>query len=116
MIQGHRSHGEWREADMNTMRAAVLADSITLRDRNRQASEFEAQFKTQEARIALSEADAIRECTGGMPLSDFLDDWRIRHTAQMLADTDEPVGLVTEMSGFASRSHFSTLFSAKSSR
>lgn len=222
--QWHRSHREWREADMNTMRAAVLAESITLRDRNRQASEFEAQFKTQEARIALSEAeatarihliiiialvailavgafalwrivlaqrrlhqknrtlfdtvqqmlkkeedtrekalagqsfetltasqqlyrktcdlmrdkqpytestlnrealaqmlgtnynlvaDAIRECTGGMTLSDFLDDWRIRHAAQMLADTDEPVGLVTEMSGFASRSHFNTLFREK---
>lgn len=39
-------------------------------------------------------ADAIRECTGGMTHSDFLDDWRIRHAAQMLDDTDEPVGLV----------------------
>ena len=58
-------------------------------------------------------ADAIRECTGGMTLSDFLDDWRIRHAAQMLADTDEPVGLVTEASGFASRSHFNTLFREK---
>ena len=58
-------------------------------------------------------ADAIRECTGGMTLSDFLDDWRIRHAAQMLADTDDPVGLVTEMSGFASRSHFNTLFREK---
>ena len=58
-------------------------------------------------------ADAIRECTGGMTFSDFLDDWRIRHAAQMLADTDDPVGLITETSGFASRSHFNTLFREK---
>jgi AraC-like DNA-binding protein len=28
----------------------------------------------------------------------------------MLSDSDEPVGLITEMSGFQSRSHFNTLF------
>ena len=222
--QWHRRHSEWREADLATVRAAVLSDSLNLRDRDRQAAEFEVKFKTQEARTALSEAeaasrihliiilaliailavgafalwriviaqrrlhqknralfdtvqqmlkkeeevresvlgasatetltpsqqlyrrlcdlmrekqpytnndlnretlaqmlgtnfiyvaDAIRECTGGMTLSDFLDDWRIRHAAQMLADTDEPVGLVTEMSGFTSRSHFNTLFREK---
>lgn len=222
--QWHRRHSEWREADFAAVRAAVLSDSLSLRDRDRQAAEFEVKFKTQEARTALSEAeaasrihliiilaliailavgsvalwrivvaqrrlhqknrtlfdtvqqmlkkeeeaqetvlsglpaetltasqqlyrklcdlmrekqpytnsdlnretlaqmlgtnfiyvaDAIRECTGGMTLSDFLDDWRIRHAAQMLADTDEPVGLVTEMSGFASRSHFNTLFREK---
>ena len=222
--QWHRRHSEWREADLATVRAAVLSDSLSLRDRDRQAAEFEVKFKTQEARTALSEAeaasrihliiilaliailavgafalwriviaqrrlhqknralfdtvqqmlkkeeevretvlgasatetltpsqqlyrrlcdlmrekqpytnndlnretlaqmlgtnfiyvaDAIRECTGGMTLSDFLDDWRIRHAAQMLADTDEPVGLVTEMSGFTSRSHFNTLFREK---
>lgn len=222
--QWHRRHSEWREADLATVRAAVLSDSLSLRDRDRQAAEFEVKFKTQEARTALSEAeaashihliiilalitilavgavalwrivvaqrrlhqknralfdtvqqmlkreeetrnsvlsgfpaetltpsqqlyrklcdlmrekqpytnsdlnretlaqmlgtnfiyvaDAIRECTDGMTLSDFLDDWRIRHAAQMLADTDEPVGLVTEISGFASRSHFNTLFREK---
>ncbi len=28
----------------------------------------------------------------------------------MLAHTDEPIGLIVEMSGFKSRSHFNTLF------
>ena len=55
-------------------------------------------------------ADAIRECAGDISLGEYLDDWRIRHAAQMLADTGEPVGLVSEMSGFTSRSHFNALF------
>lgn len=58
-------------------------------------------------------ASAIRECAGGLTIGDFLDDWRIRHAAQLLADSDEPVGLVAEMSGFTSRSHFNTLFREK---
>lgn len=33
--------------------------------------------------------------------------------AQMLADTDEPVGLIAEQSGFSSHSHFNTLFREK---
>lgn len=55
-------------------------------------------------------ADAIRECAGDISLGEYLDDWRIRHAAQLLANTDEPVGLISEMSGFASRSHFNALF------
>lgn len=55
-------------------------------------------------------ADAIRECAGDISLGEYLDDWRIRHAAQLLANTNEPVGLVSEMSGFSSRSHFNALF------
>ena len=55
-------------------------------------------------------ADAIRECSDGQTISEFLDDWRIRHAARMLSDSDEQVGLIREMSGFQSRSHFNTLF------
>jgi AraC-like DNA-binding protein len=58
-------------------------------------------------------ADAIRECTGGQTLSDFLDEYRVRHAALLLANTEDPIGLVTEMSGFASRSHFNSLFREK---
>ena len=219
----YRRHGEWMEADQAAVRAAVLQDSLALRDRNRQAAEFEVLFKTQEKETALAEAeaaarsqliiivalvailviggialwriladkrrlheknrdlfelvdrsptpgsptpdpsrggegsiyntrggaallyihlcdlmreqqsytdsdlnrdtlaqmlgtnrsylsDAVREHTDGMTISDFLDDWRVRHAARLLANTDDPIGLVTEMSGFASRSHFNTLF------
>ena len=53
--------------------------------------------------------DAIRE-HAGMTLGDFLDDFRIRHAARLLAETDDPIGVVTDLSGFNSRSHFNTLF------
>lgn len=58
-------------------------------------------------------ADAIRECSDGMTLSKYLDDWRIRYAAQMLTNTDKPVGIIADMSGFSSRSHFNTLFREK---
>ncbi|MCR5351869.1 MAG: helix-turn-helix transcriptional regulator, partial [Bacteroidales bacterium] len=58
-------------------------------------------------------ADAIREGAGGKTLGDFLDDWRLRHAARVLAETDEPIGLVVELSGFKSRSHFNALFREK---
>ena len=58
-------------------------------------------------------AAAVREFSDGMTLGDFLDDWRIRHAAALLRESDEPIGLISEMSGFASRSHFSTLFREK---
>lgn len=58
-------------------------------------------------------ATAIRECSDGMTIGDFIDDWRIRHAAQLVATTNDAVGLITEMSGFASRSHFNTLFREK---
>lgn len=55
-------------------------------------------------------AEAIREYAGGQTIGEFIDDWRIRHAARLLAETDEPIGLIMEMSGFKSRSHFNTLF------
>lgn len=58
-------------------------------------------------------AAAIREFADGITIGDFLDDWRIRHAASLLRDSDEPVGIVAEMSGFRSRSHFNTLFRDK---
>ena len=58
-------------------------------------------------------AAAIRECADGQTIGDFLDDWRIRHAAQLVATTNDPVGLIVEQSGFSSRSHFNTLFREK---
>ena len=58
-------------------------------------------------------AAAIRECADGLTIGDFLDDWRLRHAAHLLAQTTDPVGLIIEQSGFASRSHFTTLFRDK---
>lgn len=36
-----------------------------------------------------------------------------KQIAQLLAQTTDPVGLIIEQSGFASRSHFTTLFRDK---
>ncbi|SKC42392.1 AraC-type DNA-binding protein [Bacteroidales bacterium WCE2008] len=58
-------------------------------------------------------AEAIRECSSGQTLSEFLDGWRLKHAARMLAEQEEPIGLVAEMSGFQSRGHFNTLFREK---
>lgn len=58
-------------------------------------------------------AAAIKECADGQTIGDFLDDWRARHAAALLRDTDNTIGLIIEQSGFASRSHFSSLFREK---
>ena len=55
-------------------------------------------------------ADAIREYAGNISLGEYLDGWRIRHSARLLADTDDPVGVIGDLSGFSSRSHFNALF------
>ena len=221
--QWHRRHREWREADQTAVRAAVLKDSLSLRERNLQAAEFEVKFKTQEKEAALAKAeassrihliiiislivlvfagaitlwqilvsrkqlhqknrelfdtvqqmlqkeekereiahsdthegsltpsqllyrkacdlmqeqklytdsslnreklarilgtnylylsDAIRDCSG-MTVGDFLDDHRIVYAAGLLVATDEPVGIISDLSGFSSRSHFNTLFREK---
>ena len=54
-------------------------------------------------------ADAIRECANGQSIGDFIEDWRLRYAAQLLAETNHSIGLVMEMCGFVSRSHFNTL-------
>ena len=51
---------------------------------------------------------ALRECADTTP-ADFLNLYRIRHAATLLSTTDDPVGLIIEMSGFTNRSTFSRL-------
>lgn len=58
-------------------------------------------------------AAAIKECTDGQTIGNFIDDWRLRHAADLLRDTNNAIGLIVEQSGFASRSHFSSLFRNK---
>ena len=52
---------------------------------------------------------ALRECADTTP-ADFLNLHRIRHAAKLLSTTDNPVGLIIEMSGITNRSTFSRLF------
>ena len=216
----YKALGDYRQAFEATTRASIIQDSITARERDSKAEEYEVKFKTQEAEMALKEketterihliiiislaailllgalalwriifdrrqlnkrnrdlydtiqqmqekeneaektleetpmtalsgnqqlyqrivstmkeqkpytnsnlnrdnlaqmlgtnynlvADAIRECANGQSIGDFIDEWRLRHAAKLLAETEDSIGLVMSESGFVSRSHFNTLF------
>ena len=216
----YKALGDYRQAFEATTRASIIQDSITARERDSKAEEYEVKFKTQEAEMALKEketterihliiiislaailllgalalwriildrrqlnkrnrdlydtiqqmqekeneaekmleetpmtalsgnqqlyqrivstmkeqkpytnsnlnrdnlaqmlgtnynlvADAIRECANGQSIGDFIDEWRLRHAAKLLAETEDSIGLVMSASGFVSRSHFNTLF------
>ncbi|MBP5338779.1 MAG: AraC family transcriptional regulator [Prevotella sp.] len=55
-------------------------------------------------------ADAIRECSDGMTVTDFLNHHRLSHAAHLLATTDDAVTLIADLSGFNNRSYFNRLF------
>lgn len=54
--------------------------------------------------------EAIRECSGSQSTNAFINSYRVDHAARMLANTDEPVALIAEMSGFANRTTFNEQF------
>lgn len=53
--------------------------------------------------------DALSECANTTP-ADFINHYRIRHAAMLLATTDDPVGLIVEQCGITNRSTFARLF------
>ena len=55
-------------------------------------------------------ADAIRECSDGMTVNDFLNHHRLGYAAHLLATTDDAVTLIADLSGFNNRSYFNRLF------
>jgi len=54
--------------------------------------------------------DAISTCTNGKSVIGFLNEYRVRHAARLLATTNDSVALIAELSGF-SRSSFFRIFS-----
>ena len=54
--------------------------------------------------------DAITTCTNGKNLNGFLNEFRLRYAAHLLATTKDSVALIAELSGF-SRSSFFRIFS-----
>ena len=54
--------------------------------------------------------DAIRHCTNGKSITAFLNEYRVRHAAHLLATTTDAVTVIAELSGF-SRSSFFRIFS-----
>lgn len=55
-------------------------------------------------------ADAIRECSDGMTVNDFLNHHRLGYAAQLLVTTNDAVTLIADLSGFNNRSYFNRLF------
>ena len=54
--------------------------------------------------------DAISTCADGKSVNGFLNEYRVRHAAHLLATTNDSVALIAELSGF-SRSSFFRIFS-----
>ena len=54
--------------------------------------------------------DAISNCTDGKSVNGFLNEYRLRYAARLLATTKDSVALIAELSGF-SRSSFFRIFS-----
>ena len=54
--------------------------------------------------------DAISACADGKSVNGFLNEYRVRHAAHLLATTNDSVALIAELSGF-SRSSFFRIFS-----
>ena len=55
-------------------------------------------------------SDAISTCAGGKSVSGFLNEYRLRYAAHLLATTTDAIGVIAELSGF-SRSSFFRIFS-----
>ena len=55
-------------------------------------------------------ADAIRECSDGMTINDFLNHHRLSYAAHLLVTTNDAVTLIADLSGFNNRSYFNRLF------
>ena len=54
--------------------------------------------------------DAISTCTNGKSVNAFLNEYRLRYAARLLATTDDSITVIAELSGF-SRSSFYRIFS-----
>ena len=51
-------------------------------------------------------ADAISVCTDGKSTTDFINDYRLRHAAHLLATTNDSVGLIAELCGLSRRTFY----------
>jgi AraC-like DNA-binding protein len=54
--------------------------------------------------------EAIRACSDCHSTNAFINRYRVDHAARLLSETDEPIALIAEMSGFANRTSFNEKF------
>ena len=57
--------------------------------------------------------EAIRECSDALSTNAFINGYRVDHAARLLTETDEPIALIAEMSGFANRTTFNEQFRSR---
>ena len=55
-------------------------------------------------------ADAIRECSDGMTVTEFLNHHRLNYAVHLLTTTDDTITMISDLSGFNNRSYFNRLF------
>ena len=55
-------------------------------------------------------AQAIRECSHGETVTDFINHYRLEHVARLLKSTDDPIAIIGELSGIPSRATLARLF------
>ena len=53
---------------------------------------------------------AIRECSNGDTVNNFITRYRLEHVAHLLKTTDHPIAVVGELSGIPSRATLARLF------
>ena len=53
---------------------------------------------------------AIRQCSKGETVSDFINRYRLEHVARLLKSTDDPIAIIGELSGIPSRVTLARLF------
>ena len=53
---------------------------------------------------------AIRECSHGETVTDFINRYRLEQVAYLLKNTDDPIAVIGEMCGIPSRSTLARLF------
>ena len=53
---------------------------------------------------------AIRQCSKGETVSDFINRYRLEHVARLLKTTDDPIAIIGELSGIPSRVTLARLF------
>ena len=53
---------------------------------------------------------AIRQCSKGETVNDFINRYRLEHVARLLKTTTDPIAIIGEMSGIPSRATLARLF------
>jgi len=54
--------------------------------------------------------EAIRACSDSHSTNAFINKFRVEHAARLLAESEEPITIISEMSGFSNRTSFNNLF------